>query len=193
MRCVLLSIVLIAFVVPQARTADDDKFVYPFTVGTVWTYRVGENRYEIKLTKMEKIGKVDAARLEMIVDGKTRSFEHLAIEDGVLKRVSFEGKPATPPVAILKLPPKAGDKWNVESKVDGQTYKGTLSTSMEVIKVPAGEYKTVKVSGPDMDLNGTKFSVTYWFSSGVGMVKLQTELSGLKAVFELEKVTPGKS
>lgn len=192
MRALLFAFILVAFASPRAISADD-KFIFPMTVGTVWTYRVGENRYDIKIVKMEKIGKTECARLEMIVDGKTRSFEHLAVEDGVLARFSFEGKAATPPVPLLKLPPKAGDKWNVDSKLDGQMYKGTLTANLEKVKVPAGDYSAIKVSGPDMDLNGTKFSVTYWFVSGVGLVKLQSELAGLRVLFELEKVVPGKS
>jgi hypothetical protein len=142
---------------------------------------------------MEKVGKTECARLEMIVDGKTRSFEHLAVADGVLARHSFEGKQVSPPIPLLKLPPKDGEKWNVESKLDGQVYKGQLAVSLEKVKVPAGEYAAYKVSGPEMDLNGTKLSVTYWFASGVGLVKLQSELAGLKVVHELEKITPGKS
>ncbi|MGL4555278.1 MAG: hypothetical protein ACRC33_29275 [Gemmataceae bacterium] len=192
MRPLLLCLTLLALSAPRASSADE-KFIYPMTVGTTWTYRVGENRYDIKLTKMEKVGKTDCARLEMIVDGKARSFEHLAVTDGVLSRYSFEAKEANPPIPLLKLPPKAGEKWNVESKLDGQVYKGTLESTLEKVKVPAGEYPAVKVAGPDMDLNGAKFSVTYWFASGVGLVKLQSELAGLKVVFELEKVTPGKS
>lgn len=184
----LLSIGTSAPLVAQ----DDKKFTYPMNVGTVWTYRVGENRFEIRLTKMEKVGKVDCARLEMFVDGKARSFEHLGIEGNILARHSFEGKPSTPPVPLLKLPPKAGEKWNVESKLDGQVFKGTLAVSEEPVQVPAGKFTAVKVSGVDMDLNGQKFNVTYWFVSGVGMVKQVSELAGQKVTFELEKIVLGK-
>ncbi|MFQ3594409.1 MAG: hypothetical protein SNJ82_14620 [Gemmataceae bacterium] len=171
---------------------DDKKFTFPMNVGTVWTYIVGENRFEIRLTKMEKIGKVECARLEMFVDGKSRSFEHLGIDGNILARHSFEGKPTNPPIALLKLPPKPGEKWNVESKLDGQLFKGTLAVSEELVQVPAGKYTAIKVSGVDMDLNGQKFNVSYWFASGVGMVKQVSELAGQKVTFELEKFSPGK-
>src|SRR4051794_1273301 len=99
-RIVILSLALLAVAAPRATPADDKKFVYPLTVGTVWTYRVGETRYDIKPTKREKPrgDKVDGARLEMIVDGKTRSFEHIAVEPNGIFRHAFEDKPATPPI-----------------------------------------------------------------------------------------------
>jgi hypothetical protein len=176
----------------SVQAQDSKKFTFPMKVGTVWTYRVGENRFEIRLTKMEKIGKVECARMEMFVDGKSRSFEHLAIDDNVLARHTFEGKVCSPPIPILKLPPKTGEKWNVESKLDGQLFKGTLGVSEEVITVPAGRYTAQKVSGIEMDLNGQKFNVHYWFASDTGMIKLESELAGQKVIFELEKVAFGK-
>jgi len=190
----LLLVVLLGSLVPSTPLTGQEtpKFTFPLNPGTVWTYIVGENRFEIRLTKLEKIGKVECARLEMFVEGKSRSFEHLGIDGNVLARHSFEGKPTTPPIPLLKLPPKPGEKWNVESKLDGQLFKGTLAVSEEPVQVPFGKFTAVKVSGVDMDLNGQKFNVTYWFVSGIGMVKQVAELAGQKVIFELEKFTPGK-
>jgi hypothetical protein len=171
---------------------------YPLTVGNTWTYRVGENHFTFKVTKMEEVGdkkKMKCARLEMIVNDKPTSHEHLAVTaDGVV-RCTFEGKPVDPPVLFLKLPYKKGASWNVESRVDGQLLKGTFTANEEETTVPAainaqnptGRVKAITVTGKDMNVNGVKMSLTYYFIEKFGMVKQVIEYAGQKSVIELEK------
>jgi hypothetical protein len=192
-RC-LAPLALILLAGSIARTADDKASTtyFPIQVGATWQYKVGENRFVLKIAKIEKVGKVDAARVEMMVAGKTTSFEHVGVTADAVLRYTFEGKTIDPPLPFLKLPPKAGQTWKVESKVDGQAMKGTLKAGTEEVKVPAGTYKAVTVSGQDMEVNGVKLNMTCYYAEKVGMVKQVLEMGKHKVVIELEKYEPGK-
>ncbi len=144
---------------------------------------------------MEEVGtekKTSCARVELIVKDKVVSFENLAVKDGALLRFTFEGKLATPPIPFLKLPPKKGESWPVESVIDGQKLKGTFTAGEEEVKVAAGTFKTVTVTGKDLEVNGVKMTLTYYFAEKVGMVKQVIEYAGQKAIIELEEFKPAK-
>jgi hypothetical protein len=196
--------------------ADDTKGAadyYPLAVGNTWQYKVGTTGFILKVTKKEKVktekGEVECARVEFITtNNKTVSFEHIGVAkvktdkgemEGIV-RYTFEGKPATPPILFLELPPKDGSTWKVDSKIDGQVLKGTFTSKLTNEKgekleetVPAGKYRVVTVTGKDLDVNGRKMSLTYYFADKVGMVKQVIELEGQKVVIELEKFEPAKS
>lgn len=194
-RFLWLPLVLLIVNAPPVGRAQDKKtepFTFPLTVGSTWTYRVSENRYQMKVTKMEKVGKTDCARLEMLVNGKPVSFEHVAVEGGKVARYSFEGKAVTPPLVFLELPPTKGKSWNVESKIDGQLLRGTFKMGEEKVTVPGGTFQAVSVTSQNLEINGVKASITYYFASGVGMIKKEIEMAGPKVVFELEKYEAGK-
>jgi hypothetical protein len=200
-RCsrVLLLIPVLLACAGLTRAADEKTLTtpyYPLTVGNTWTYRVGENHFSLKVAKMEEVGdkkKAKAARVELIVNGKPTSFEHIGVTADALVRYTFEGKNADPPIPFLKLPPKKGTTWNVESRVDGQLLKGTFTEGEEEITVPAGKFKAITVTGKDIEVNGVKMNLTYYFAEKVGMVKQVIEYAGQKAVIELEQFEPAKS
>jgi hypothetical protein len=167
---------------------------YPLAVGTSWEYKAGDSRYTLRVTKHEKVGDALCARVEMLMKDKAVSFEHVGVTKEGVYRYSFEGKEAKPPVLFLKLPPKKDETWKVDSKVGGESVKGTFkNTGEEDVKVPAGNYKAVVVASQDLEANGVKMSVTYYFAEKVGMVKQVVEVSGQKIVIELEKYEAPKS
>jgi hypothetical protein len=168
---------------------------YPLAVGSSWEYKAGESKFTMKVTKHEKVGNVLCARVEMLIKDKPVSFEHIAVSKDGVTRNSFEGnKEAQPPVLFLKLPPKKDESWKVDSKAGGESVKGTFkNTGEEDVKVPAGSYKAVVVTSQDLEANGIKMAVTYYFAKDVGMVKQIVEVAGQKVVVELEKYEPGKS
>jgi hypothetical protein len=130
----------------------------------------------------------------MFVKDKSQSFEDVSVTKEGVYRNTFEGKEAMPPVLFLKLPPKKDETWKVDSKVGGESVKGTFKNNgEETVKVTAGEYKAWVVTSQDLEANGVKMSVTYYFAEKVGMVKQLVEVSGQKIVIELEKYEPGKS
>lgn len=118
------------------------------------------------------------------------AFEHVSATKSGLFRHSFEGKEAKPAIEFLKLPPKSGETWKVESKIDDQPLKGSFKTGEEEVKVPAGSYKTVSVTGTDLEANGVKLTLKYNFADKVGMVRQQLDVAGQKVAIELEKYEP---
>jgi hypothetical protein len=97
-------------------------------------------------------------------------------------------------VLFFKLPPKKDQSWNVDSKAGGASIKGTFKDAGEEdVKVPAGSYKAVVVASQDLEANGVKMSITYYFAKDVGMVKQVVEIAGQKVIVELEKYEAGKS
>jgi hypothetical protein len=214
-RLAVLSVALLA--VSAAFAADDkpkDKakekekpkkaapFEFPLKIGTVWTYRVGDNNYLLKAAKLEKVGGQECVRMEMLMKGNPVSHEHLAVarvpaghkEEGTmaLMRYSFEGKEAKPPIPILLLP-EDKKAWSVASTIrvaDGtQKLVGTFRKAEEDIKVLGKEYKkALRVTADNLNVNGVNLNITYYFVSGVGMVKQVAEIGEQKVTIELEKV-----
>jgi hypothetical protein len=204
-RRLLPSLLLLSLILASSafvRGAEDKTLTtpwYPLVVGNTWTYRVGENRFSLKVTKLEKLGTTgktggtNCARLELIVNGRSLSFEHLAVTADSLVRYDFQGKEVNPPIPFLKLPPKKGATWTVESKIDGQVLKGSFTAGEEEVKVGAGKFKTATVTSKDLEVNGVKIALKYYFAQDVGMVKQEIDYAGVKAIVELEKFeTPKK-
>jgi hypothetical protein len=163
---------------------------YPLQVGNTWNYRAGENRYSMRVAKHEKVGDAMTAKVEMLVDGKVRSEENIGVTGDGVYRYSYEGKEAKPSVRFLKLPPKKGDTWDVNSRWGNDTIKGTFKAGEETVTVPAGKFETVTSSCDKFTAGDTEISVTYYFAENVGVVRQVIEASGQKIVIELEKFEP---
>lgn len=185
---------------------------YPLQVGTTWHYRSGESKFSVRVVKHEKVGETLCALLESTRDGKVVGSEHVAVTAGgvyrhdltsMLPKREANDKPKSsevavkdalkPPLLVLKLPPKMGDRWKIDSKSDGKVFRGGYKVDEEEVKVPAGTYKTFRVASDDLEVNSLKPKITTFFAEGVGMVKQIIEVGDAKATIELEKFeTPGK-
>jgi hypothetical protein len=200
----LRQLLLLSFILAGAgvsRAADEKTTTtpyYPLAVGNTWYYRVGENHFSLKVAKIEEVGdkkKLKCARIELIVNDKPISFEHIAVTPEAVVRCTFENKTAVPPIPFFKLPYKKGATWNVESRVDGQLLKGTFTANEEDTTIPmaanlqnpTGKVRAISVTGKDLMVNGVKMNLTYYFMENIGMVKQVIEYAGQKAVIELEK------
>lgn len=224
--CVVALSPLLWLVVTPGRSADDVKLArtsvyFPLEVGTTWHYRAGDARFKVTVAKHEKVGDVVAAKLETYGEkDKLLSDEYVAIVEDVSKtavtpfhvvRVKSKSDAVTPPLPFLKLPRDEKEKdrekawkglkgasWNVASKVGGKDVKGVFEISSidEVVKVPAGSYRSVVVKGKNLEVLGNKLELTYQFAEDVGMVKQTMEIgegnSRQKVVVELEKFEKGK-
>jgi len=162
---------------------------YPLKKDTTWTYKVPGNSIVMKVTNPAD---KDGAKVETLVNGKSIANEHIQVKEDGVYRTSINGLKPEQPVRFLKLPPKEGESWDVETKIQGQAVKGKFTTSKEKVTVPAGSYDAFKVEGKDFDIAGMKTNITYWFADKVGIVKLSFSLGGTDAVLELEKYEPGK-
>ena len=198
-RVALLSSLLLLAARP-GRSADDKmptSSYFPTDVGTTWQYRVGENHYTVKVTAHEKIGALMCAKLQMIVNKKPVTSEHIAVTKAALVRAAFDGKAITPPIPFLALPPKMADNWKswkIESKLNGQLFKGEFKAAEQKdLKVLGTTYPSaVSVSGKSLDINGTRMDLTYYFVEKIGMVRQEIVMLGQKIVIDLEKFEAGK-
>ncbi len=184
---------------PATTETLKDSPYYPLQVGNTWLYRIGDNRYEMKVTKHEKVGDILCARVEMLIDGKPTAHEHLAVTADGLVRVAYDDRRAEPPLLFLKMPPKKGETWKVDSyigktdKVPGEHVYGTFAEGeASKISEPAGNYDNVITSSSqDLNANGIRLNFTYYFAKGIGMVKQEIEVSGQKVIIDLEKFDAG--
>jgi hypothetical protein len=190
-RIVLASALCLALVTAtQGQTPAPSNPYYPLKPGTTWTYRVEKGEFITRVAGVDKDGLV---RVEHVVNGKVVGIEQLGIDRDALARFTYDGKEIRPPVPVLKSSPRAGDSWIVDSRLsDGTTVKGKLTVSEQEITVPANKYKTLAVSGPEMEINGVKVSMTAFYAKDVGLVKQVTEMAGKTITRELVKFEAGK-
>jgi hypothetical protein len=203
-RLVCASLALLPLLLAAVVLAADDKLAetpyYPLRVGTAWHYKIGDAKAVVRVVKHEKVGDTLCARLEVTRDGKVVGVQHLAVTaDGVYRHdlTDQHGEKAVtvalkPPILVLKLPPKKGESWKVDSTGDGKTYRGTFKIDEEKIKVPAGEYNTMRVNSEDLEINALKPIVTTYYASGVGMVKQVFQEGDAKVELVLEKFEAAK-
>ncbi|HVK18440.1 MAG TPA: hypothetical protein VM533_16010 [Fimbriiglobus sp.] len=192
-RLALGAVVLLASSVAMAQSAATTEF-YPLKKDTKWVYKVGETTITVRVASVAPEG----ATLETLVNDKAVASEVIQVKaDGVFRTQINKAK-IEPPVMILKLEggkvAAKGAKWDVNSKIQDQPVKGSFSIveDKEKVKVPAGEFESVVVNGPDFEIAGTKTGVKYWFAKDKGVVKLTYSIAGNDAVLELKEFTDGK-
>ena len=166
---------------------------FPMKAGAKWVYKVGEAVVTVKIAASDK----DGTKVETEVNGKVVATETLSVTPEGIVRTKINNSEIKPPVMILKLSggkATKGDKWKVESTVQGQTVKGEFTTSndKESVTVPLGKFDAVVVDGGEFDIAGTKTAIKYYFVPGKGIVKQSYSIQGNEAVLELKEYTEGK-
>jgi hypothetical protein len=192
MRLTLGAVVLLAGSVAMAQNATTE--FYPLKKDTKWTYKVGETTITVRVSNVDANG----ATLETLVNDKAVASEVIQVKSDGVFRTQINKAKIEPPVMILKLEggkvAAKGAKWDVNSKIQDQPVKGsfTIVEDKEKVKVPAGEFESVVVNGPDFEIAGTKTGVKYWFAKDKGVVKLTYSIAGNDAVLELKEFAEGK-
>ncbi len=189
--CILL--VAVGFFLAPVRGQDKlvESEYYPLKIGSAWHYKSGDKTITVKVVKHEKIGDTLCARLESSVDGKVVASEHIAVSAAGIARHSISDIRPEKPVLFLKLPPKVGESWKIETKFGKETIKGSFTSGTEKIKVPADEFTAITSKG-EFDINGNQATFGYWFAPKVGIVKMQFGAGGKVVNLELEKYEPAK-
>ena len=172
---------------------------YPMQAGAQWHFnvQVGDNSFKAvsKIAKIESIDEVPLARLEAYIDGELKATEHLNQTDKGVFRHRNNGKEITPPICLLKYPIKAGAKWEGDITVGTETGKYYCEVQDDDVSVPAGKFKTTRVSiRLESDVKGEKKVVNtkYWFVPNIGFVRQTVDAGDLHIVMELEKFEMGK-
>jgi prepilin-type processing-associated H-X9-DG protein len=182
-----------AFANKTDEEGDDARRYYPLQLGNTWYYKIGESKFEMKVTKFEKVDGQNCARIEMSVGGKVQAAEFIAVRQGGVYRYGFQDQRAEPPVKFLELSGLPGHTWEVKSAVGAEKLAGTFKNGIvEKMTVPAGTFRNVVTSSADdLDASGTKISFTYYFAKDVGMIKQTIKINGQDVTMELEKFEAG--
>lgn len=201
-QCFFLFATFSILSMPTNTLLSQDKNVkkadyYPLKVGTQWHYKGEANGVPLELrnevTKIENINGIEMGRIETFAQDRSVANEHISANAKGIYRNRIQGTEPDPPVMILQYPVKPGDKWNIESKVGGETIKGVYKTEEEEVTVPAGKYKAIKIiSDAEVIPSGQKVMSTVWMVDGVGVVKQITDLGQVQIKLELDKFVAGK-
>jgi hypothetical protein len=183
---------LLAAAVSGGGETKKDKPVdyYPLQVGNQWNYKLDVNGKDItmitRIAKIETIKEKAYARLEAEVMGKVTATEHLRVTDKGIIRLKTNDFEADPPLLLVKSNVKAGDKWGGAFTVMGKKAKYDAVAEEEMVKVPAGRFKTMRVA-IRLEEGAMVVNTTYWFAPGVGFVKQTVTAPMLNITIELEK------
>ncbi len=170
-----------------------DSPYYPLAIGTTWTYLAGGKEVVIRVTAHEKVGDTLCALIESSRGGKVQAQEHIAAKEDGVYRYAIQGLFISPPLHILKLPPRKDESWKVDSKVGrALTVKGEFVCREMDVKINDTTYKTVTVVTRDLKEGDQKVNLSASYAEGVGMVKLVNKEGAAEVILELKKYEPGK-
>lgn len=168
---------------------------YPLQVGNEWRFKVAVGDKSAtaisRIVKIDTINGLALARLEATVNDQIIATEHLRQTPEGIFRHRNQGQEITPPICLLKFPAKPGAKWSADITVGKDTGKYHCETKEETVKVPAGEFKTLRVT-IRLESQGKAVNTSYWFVPEVGFVRQTVEAEQLSIVMELEKYTLAK-
>jgi hypothetical protein len=202
----LMLLPCLALAAPTLKTKTSVLY-YPTHVGDTLVYEsnTAKGGKATELTEIvdsveEKDGVFTVQTVRLLNDVK-RPATKMQVSDKGISRVASLNKELTTPMIMLKLPAKAGEKW--ENKSDGAIAKYDLKMiGEEEVKVPAGTYKAIRVettydfggvggAAPPAALAGG-VKITHWFAPGVGLVKMVTSLGGMEREQVLKSFTLGQ-
>ena len=157
------------------------QYYFPTVVGSKWTYDDSINRqggYGEVITKSEKkdgrfIVTVKSTSLDWVDSDATTIAQYIVSKDGVFlsaELLESDDHKAfhDPPICLLKLPFKKGDKWDRDAKT-GKWPR--VAVKAEKIKVPAGTFEAIRVEQESPDFGEKVTRATWWFAPSVGIVK----------------------
>jgi hypothetical protein len=179
-----------AYPAPQAKDPPD--LYYPVRVGTrsVYEWHDGDRTVEV-VTDVE--AKDGATRVTMCeeADGKLVPVNEVAVTAREVRWIDYQGEALDRPVSLLRLPAKAGDRWDVGFATKSRRVKGTATVKGgEEVEVPAGKFKAVRV---DRAVDGNELTFALWYAPGVGVVKEEFWRAGSRRdVRVLVSITAGK-
>ena len=182
---------------PPVEKQDKQADYYPLRVGNKWQFELEVKGKtidaEYQVAKIEQIDGQALACIEASMDGKAAATEHLATSDKGIFRHRTDGMELTPPVCLLKYPIKEGETWTGKTKASGAgelIYKCRVG-KWENVEVPAGKFKTITMN-ISLEQGGMTIVSDYWFAAGVGIVKQEFDMNGLKFSLKLKKFEEGK-
>jgi hypothetical protein len=75
-----------------------------------------------------------------------------------------------PPACLIKLPYKVGVEWDIRIG-NGKCPRKAKAVGEEIIKVPAGSFRAVRIDMEILGIDKPADHMTYWYAPDVGLVK----------------------
>lgn len=179
---------------PVPKGADRQPIYWNTVVGSKCVYKDELGERSSTITKVQECDDNTIITIKHEAADGTICSEILHVCAKGLYRVEFAGDKFNPPICLLTLPAKVGQKWTVASTNGQSTLAGTGTAeiiAIETVKVPAGGFEAVCVKrcftlkGDDKEERKS----TIWFAQGVGIIKYEsgTSVLVLKAHFPPDK------
>lgn len=174
---------------------------YPAKKGAVWTYQRGKDKVTVRVKEVTKMDKDEVVELETSINDTPQATEHLLVKADSVSRLKVAGKEAKPPMTVLKLPPKKGDTWKVDSKLETKGTDGKVKTesvvgafAVEDVKEEMMNMNKVKVAivKSDLRVNGQPMTMEFHYAEGIGMIKHVAALGGVTNVVTFVRYDPPK-
>jgi hypothetical protein len=167
---------------------------YPLLPGTEWEYEGdGGPAVTLKVTDYANKDGVQTATLKSFVKEKAVASECIRIDQTGVYRTQINNMKIEPPILMFKFGIKDETEWTTNSNVgESKIDVNCKLEGVEEIKVPAGKYQAVKMTGTGM-IGDTKSQMTYHYAEGVGIVKMAYSLQDAKTTLSLKKFTAGKA
>jgi hypothetical protein len=159
---------------PGAKDRDQNPQLYfPTKEGATRVYanRVGDRETELTDTVTRVEGKDGTFRVTTVLKGGAATEAVTEVSAKGVFRVSVAGRPLPALQALLKLPAKAGDAWEVRPAGPGGPVFAYTVGKEEEVEVPAGKFKAVPVE-MKADAFGRVQTTKTWYAPGVGAVKV---------------------
>jgi hypothetical protein len=186
---VLTGVLAVAAAAPVPK--EKPPLYFPTKKGATWVYDWDGRKFVevVTATKMTEAGTVVTVGMED--DGKTIPVKTVRVSEKGLDEVASGTEATDPPMTLLRLPLRPGEKWAVDTKFKAGLVRGKWAAfGPEEVVVPAGKYQAIRVEAEyvtDAAPGARTHRTTFWYAPHVGLVKM-ADADTLKV---LKKFTPG--
>jgi hypothetical protein len=175
--------------VPVHLMPKGDPVCYPLRVGTVCIHQLEGGEVTFRVTKVEKVAGGHRVATE-VVDGSNGNFKSrqvVVVSGRGVDLIEHNGQVIDPPVSWLKLPHAENNSWSAKWPQSGTKFDFT-TRGWEVVEVPAGRFRAIKVERVESVDGQVQGTTTYWYSPGLGCIKI----AGRSPARVLKSVSFGK-
>jgi hypothetical protein len=166
---------------PVPKVADKPALYFPTKVGTKWVYAQPRSEMTLVVTKVEAADDTTLVTVERVVGGgKSSPIHTVRVGKAGVAFTSEVGEAYTPPWVRLRLPHRAGEKWeSASSRTLTQNgavvrfHSAATDRGEEEVQVPAGTFRALRVDSEWSADGAAKQWKREWFAVGVGAVKME--------------------
>jgi hypothetical protein len=182
-------LILAARSAPRLKDRPSDATYWPTTVGTTREYETDTGTEVEVVTAVERVDGVTTVTTAIRrPDGRQTPSNRVEVRQDGIYMTEEAGQPYDPPWCVLRLPPKAGDTWAVDTRrPDCGRLRFTQTVGeTKVIEAGGEKFEAVRVMGEDIAGGGRSVGpIVYWYAKKVGLVRIDGHRT-------LKAYSPGK-